>query len=267
MEPQTPAPTVIQTPSPVASSPQKRQFFSLWKILCLLLLIALIASIWLWKPWQANIKASDRTISVTGEATVKAEPDEFIFSPSYDITNPDQQKAITDLTAKNNDIIAKLKALGVPSSKIESNASNYKDYFDSTTNTYTFYLTVTVDDKTLAQKAQDYLLTTSPSGDITPQYTFTDAKQKTLENQGRDQAEQDAKAKADQSAKNLGFKVKAVKTVQDGNFESMGGCGPQGLCMGANNLNAAVSSQNPSLTLQPGENSLPYSVNVTYYIQ
>jgi len=267
MEPQTPAPSVIQPPAPVAPAPQKRKFFGLWKVLCLALSIALVASIWLWKPWQANIKASDRTISVTGQATIKSEPDEFIFNPSYDITNTDQQKASSELTAKNNDIIAKLKALGVPSDKIQSDASNYKDYYDPTSSTYTFYLTITVDDKTLAQKVQDYLLTTSPSGDITPQYTFTDAKQKTLESQGRDQAEQDARAKADQSAKNLGFKVKAVKAVQDGSFDNGGGCGPQGLCMGANNLNAAVSSQSPSLTLQPGENSLPYSVSVTYYIQ
>jgi uncharacterized protein len=239
----------------------------LWKTLSLVLLIALIASLWLWKPWQANVKASDRTISVTGNATVSAEPDEFIFTPSYDIVNADQQKATTDLTAKNNDIIAKLKALGVPSNKIQSDASNYKDYYNSTTNTYTFDLTITVDDKALAQKVQDYLLSTTPNGNITPQYTFSTAKEKTLEGQARDKAEQDARVKADQSAKNLGFKVKAVKSVQDGSFESFGGCGPKGLCMGANNLNSTTSSQSQSLTLQPGQNDVPYSVDVTYYIQ
>lgn len=261
MEPQA-------TPQNVTPAPPTRRFKlpSIWKIACLLLLIALAVCIVLWKPWQANIKASDRTINVTGNATIKAEPDEYIFSPSYEIKNSDPKAALAALTQKNNDIIAKLKALGVASNKIKSDASNYKDYYEPDTSTYTFNLTITVDDKTLAQKVQDYLLTTSPNGAITPEYTFTSSKQKQLESQGRDQAEKDARAKADQSAKNLGFKVKAVKSVQDGSFEGVGGCGGRGICVRTDQLKLQSSASDSSLTLQPGQNDLPYSVSVTYYI-
>jgi uncharacterized protein len=264
MQPETPAANSVSTEPPKRGF--KLKLPGAWKTLCLVLLLALVASVWMWKPWQTNIKVSDRTISVTGDATVKAEPDEFIFSPSYDITNSDQQKAIAELTAKNNDIIAKLKALGVADNKIESNASNYKDYFDPSTNTYTFNLTVTVDDKTLAQKVQDYLLTTTPNGNITPDYTFSDYKQKSLETQARTLAEKDARTRADQSAANLGFKIKAVKSVQDGSLQ-VGGCGLGIMC--PNKLDANIqngSSAAKSLTLQPGQNDVPYSVTVTYYI-
>src|SRR3569833_3456561 len=259
MDPQTPTPNITTTPAA-----PKRFNFKLpgpWKTACLVLLIALAVSVFMWKPWQTHIKASDRTISVTGNATVKAEPNEFIFNPSYDITNTDSKQAIADLTAKNNQVIDKLKSLGVDSAKIQSNASNYKDYFDPTTSTYTFSLTITVDDKALAQKVQDYLLTTDPSGEITPDYTFSDSKEKTLESQARDKAEQDARAKAEQSAKNLGFKVKAVKSVQDGSFESFGGCGPRGLCIGSDLQAGADSAKSQSLTLQPGQNDVPFSVS------
>src|SRR3569833_2829383 len=226
MDPQTPTPNITTTPAA-----PKRFNFKLpgpWKTACLVLLIALAVSVFMWKPWQTHIKASDRTISVTGNATVKAEPNEFIFNPSYDITNTDSKQAIADLTAKNNQVIDKHKSLGVDSDKIQSNASNYKDYFDPTTSTYTFSLTITVDDKALAQKVQDYLLTTDPSGEITPDYTFSDSKEKTLESQARDKAEEKAHAKAEQAAGGRGGGGGAGGAGRGGGGGGGGGGGPRG---------------------------------------
>src|SRR6266404_5558206 len=123
--PPEPAPAAAAANKPAKLPLGSRLRLVLWKLISLVLLVALVAAIVLWKPWQANIKASDRTVSVTGTATVKAEPDEYVFSPSYTFTNVDKQTALGEITAKSNDMIAKLKALGVADSQIKNNSTNY----------------------------------------------------------------------------------------------------------------------------------------------
>lgn len=267
-----PSQTTVTTkpePAPAATKPSLKDRLKLffWKLVSLLLVISLVISIVLWKPWQANVKAGERTVSVAGSATITAAPDEFVFSPSYTFTNADKQAALAEMTQKSNDIVAKLKGLGVPSNKIKVDSSGFNNVYSIEPNgdsTYNLNLTVTLSTQALAQKVQDYLITTGPSGAVSPQANFSTAKQKQLEGQARDKAEQDARAKADQSAKNLGFSVGKVKSVDDSGFASFGGCGARGLCQGANL--SATDAATPSLAVQPGENDLPYSVTVTYYI-
>jgi uncharacterized protein YggE len=258
-------PTVTPEAPPVTKQPLKSRLkLVFWKLISLLLLIGLVATIALWKPWQANVKAGERTVSVTGSATIKAEPDEFVFYPTYEFTNPDKQAGLSAVTKKSDEIVTKLKSLGVPSSKIKVDSNSYGTFYPAANGdtTYNLSLTVTTNSKDLTQKVQDYLLTTSPSGSITPSASFSTAKQKTLESQARDKAEQDARTLADQSAKNLGFKVNKVKSVEDNGFDNFGGCSG-GLCRGANLSTDAAAT---TLTVQPGENDLSYSVKVTYYI-
>ncbi|MEX1995490.1 MAG: SIMPL domain-containing protein [Candidatus Saccharimonadales bacterium] len=230
------------------------------RLVSLLLLAIIAVMLVLWKPWTDS-KAGDRTVQVTGLATVKAEPDEYVFYPTYEFKNSDQQVALAALTKKSDELVAGLKKAGVPESGIKTNADSYdKDIYlpakDTSGSTYTLRLTVTVGDKALAQKAQDYLVGTTPSGQVTPQAGFSDAKRKSLESQARDQAEKDARTKAEQSAKNLGFKIAKVKSIAD----SGGFGGPISLAE-----DKAVSS--PQLDIQPGENELTYTVSVTYYIK
>lgn len=237
-----------------------------WIILLLLVVIAVMLV--LWKPWKASSTSSDRTVQVTGEATLKDTPDQYVFYPSYPFKNEDKQAALAELTKKSDEITTELKKLGVPDNKIKTDSSGY-DYpvyydADSKQATYTLSMTVTVDDKDLAQKVQDYLITTTPSGVVTPQVGFSDAKRKQLESKARDAATKDARAKADQSAKNLGFKVAKVKTLSDGT-----GFGPMPyLERGVAAVDDAknVTSTAPSLGIHPGENDLNYSVTVTYFI-
>jgi uncharacterized protein YggE len=232
----------------------------------------------LWRPWEHRIDANTRTVQVTGTATLEAEPDEYVFSPNYIFKNADKGTAISDATKKQNDLTAKLKNIGVADKQIKTNLDGYEDYppvyyganqvNTPATYNYTLMLTVTVGDRNLAQRVQDYLATTSPEGAVTPNITFSDAKQKELENKARGQASADARAKADQSAKNLGFKVRAVKSVTDG--QGFGdtiqpGCGPTGLCSGVD-LNTG-STEKSSLAVQPGQDKYSFSVTVTYYIR
>ena len=229
--------------------------------------LGLAGVIFAWHPWAAAPSASDRTISVSGTSTVKAEPDEYIFYPSYDVQNADKAAGLKELTAKSEEVVAGLKKVGVADKDLKSNASGYRDYYfyneENKMHTYTLSVTVTVSSRDMAQKVQDYLLTTTPSGSVTPQSTFSDAKQKKLESQGRDAATKEARSKAEQQAKNLGFEVGKVKTVSD-SANAYGGIEPM---MAMDSAVQSSGSATAKLSVQPGENELTYSVQVTYYIR
>lgn len=227
------------------------------------LLIIIVAMLALWRPWQGSM-AEDRTIQVTGETTLTAVPDEFTFYPSYQFKNSDKAAALDALSKKSEEVTAKLKELGVPENKIKTNSNGYDagniapiEAGDKAT--YTLQLTATVDNQDLAQKVQDYLVTTTPTGSVSPQPTFSEEKRRQLETEARNKATDDARAKAEQNAKNLGFRLGKVKSISDGTgfwaapFE-----------------NGATASDLPlrsGLGLYPGENELPYSITVTYYIR
>ena len=229
------------------------------------LLAIIVAMLLLWQPWSPRIDANARTVEVTGTAKLTAAPDEFLFYPNYEFKSSDKNAAIADLSKKSDEIVKKLKELGVPDNKIKTNANGntypYHMQDDSDLPIYMLTLTITVNNKDVAQKVQDYLVTTAPTGAVTPQPQFSDAKRKELENQARDQATKEARSKAEQSAKNLGFRLGAVKSVNDG--AGFGGAVPL-IGRDSTAMNAAEPSK---LTIQPGENDLNYSVTVSYYLR
>jgi uncharacterized protein YggE len=251
------------------SSVPKNQKLNLsfdYRLVALVLAAVIVVMLIIWKPWGGK-QVTDRTVDVTGSATVSARPDEFAFYPTYEFTKSNKDTAVAELSSKSNTIVAELKKLGVPDKgiKVNSDSWSYPAIMvegNTSTPTYTLRLTITVGNESLAQKVQDYLLTTSPSGAVSPQPTFSDAKRKELEDKARVEASKDARTKAEQSAKNLGFKLAAVKSVNDGT--GFGGIYP--LYDKANSMSAMDSVQ-PTMTIQPGENDLTYTVTVTYYIK
>lgn len=259
-------PTSTQTPPP-----KKRINLSLdiKSLIIILLIIALGSVLYLWGPWSGKTNDDSRIVSVTGQATIKAEPDEYVFYPSYDFKNADKDAALAAMTKKSDELVAKIKELGVEDKDIKTNAGGYEQgaYYpivDSDSTTYTLSLTITLSSRELAQKIQDYLVSTAPTGAVSPLATFSKEKQNQLESQARDEATKDARAKADQSAKNLGFKINKVKSVEDG--YGFGDILP--MEGDARTLDSGSSAaQAPKLSVQPGENELSYSVTVIYYIK
>jgi SNF2 family DNA or RNA helicase len=45
-------------------------------------------------------------VSVSGSATLKAEPDEYVFYPSYEFKNADKTAGLKELTAKSEEVVA-----------------------------------------------------------------------------------------------------------------------------------------------------------------
>lgn len=235
-----------------------------YRVIIGLLLVVISLMLLFWRPWEPRIDAESRTIDVTGQAKVTAVPDEFVFTPAYEFKNADKAAALSELSKKSDEIIKKLKEMGVADNKIKTNSDGY-DYpvYDKqeTIPTYTLRLTVTVNDKEEAQKVQNYLVSTAPTGAVSPQLAFSDAKRKELENKARDEATKEARSKAEQSAKNLGFTLGEIKSVNDG--ASFGGVRP----MLRDGATAEDSAQSSELSLQPGENELTYHVTVVYFVR
>lgn len=246
------------------------------RYVALALLTIIMLMLLVWKPWNPPVSASARTVTVTGATTLTALPNNFVFNLSYQNTNADKTTAIQVASAKSNELVAKLKALGIPDKLIRTSIDGYEGVKNEPysmpvpapgpTNgdyVYTLQLTVTTTDRASAQKVQDYLVTTEPTGSVSPLPTYSETLRKQLESKARDAASQDARVKADQSAHNLGFKLGGVKSVIDGNGFKLGGTQPmQGSGSGSSDKTSA-----PSLAVQPGENELSYSVTVTYYIK
>ncbi len=254
----------MATDESVPSTNNKQRVSIDLRIIVAALFLVIVAMVFVWKPW-ATTRSQDRTISVTGETTVSGEPDEYVFSPEYEVTSADQDTALDQLTKKSELLVGELKKLGVKDSAIKTNANNYNYPVAQKSSdgiaTYTLQLTITIDDKNIAQKAQNYLLTTNSTGTITPYPDFSQTKRKSLESQARNAATKDARSKAEQSAKNLGFSLGKVKSVTDGN--GFGSIYP--LSGGPEALD--TSGANRKLAIQPGENDISYSVTVVYYVK
>ncbi len=233
------------------------------RVVTLVLLVIIVGMLYVWRPWSSTLSDS-QTVTVTGETTLADRPDEFTFYPTYQFKNADKTAALNELTKKSDEVVSKLKALGVADKDIKTNSSgyDYQVYYDadSKDTTYTLQVTVKVNSSKLAQEVQDYLVTTTPTGTVSPQAGFSEAKRKQLEHKARDGSTKDAREKADQMAKNLGFKIGKVKSVSDA-------AGFGAIPILSDSSAATAADRNEALTVQPGENDLSYSVTVIYYVR
>lgn len=245
--------------------------FNLWIIVAILALSNLI-TLALWQPWN-GFGASNRTITINGTTTIEAEADQYTFTPYYQKTGTDSNKINNNLSSLSKTIVEKLKKLGVSDSSIKTDVSSYDYgiyYYDDSSNVSgTLSVTVTLKDKALAQKVQDYLATTSASGSISPQISFSITKQKELETQAREEALTDAKTKAEATAKQLGVTIGKAISV---NESTSGGVTPLPWLYDAVKSNSGSSEEpatdtSSSYTIQPGLNEYSFSVEVTYELK
>lgn len=216
-----------------------------------------------WQPWGSD----ERTIQVTGDATVQAEPDEYVFYPSYTAEAATSSEAITEVTTTGNAVVEKIKSFGVPDNKIRTDISSNQYFYrpDGTeSDEYQAYfsITITVGEKVVAQSIQDYLLTTENRGSSTPQSDFTEAKRKELKNQARKLAVENAKQQGQQIADELGDKLGEVKSIEEvSGFDVFPIYGGKGGDIAVTD-SSAISS--PILT---GEQELIFSVRVIFEIR
>lgn len=229
-----------------------------------LLLIAVAVVLLLWStPWNNATTDQARVITVSGEATIKAEPDEFVFYPYFEQTGTDQEALKKTLTKQANDAVAALKKLGVEESDMTLDASSYDRWYweDNEEGMLSVQLTVVVNDKDMAQKVQDYLLSTSAKGQLTPQGVFSKERQRQLDAQAIDEASADARQKAEAQAKLFEASLGKVVRVQQGYDDVF----PVEYDTAMPEI--AVSSEEASLPILPGKNEYRQTVTVTYELK
>lgn len=229
-----------------------------WKIIAVVLAVALLALTVYTKPWEGSSKET-RTITETGQATIMRVPDSFLFYPSYEA---ESQAAIN---AKTVEVLAGLKATGLEDKGIKTNVSNYDEYGgDSYKPTgkkiYSLSLTLTVEDKAIAQKVQDYLSQSSALNSISPIAEFSEATQKQLKEEATAIAIENAKVQAEKTAQYLGTKLGKVISVK----ESSSGIGPYPMAEAEMRSSTAVDSSAP---ITVGENEYNYMAEVVFEIK
>jgi uncharacterized protein YggE len=236
------------------------------KILEIMLLVAILG-ILIWSTFLDNSSSSTaKTITVIGEATIESAPDEYVFAPYYEATGTDQVTVQAELTAKANDVTAKLKELGVEEKNITLQSSAYDNWFPDETgkSTTTVSLEVKVSDKELSQKVQDYLITTGAKGQISPQGSFSITKTKELDADARKKASEEARSKAEAQASIFGAEIGDVVKIEQGTSVGIGYPEPMMAVDGSTGAREATVSSLPVLV---GQDSYSATVSVTYELQ
>lgn len=232
------------------------------KIFELLLLVTILGLLIWSQPWKTNSNEA-RKITVSGEATLEAKPDEYAFNPYFEATGTDQQALKDAVSAQANAAIDTLKELGVEENKLKLDVSSFDQWFmsEGETGSLQARLSIIVADETLAQKVQDYLFTTEAKGQISPQGTFSEGMKKELETKAVEQAIADAKTKAQQQASLLDAEVgEVLEFSQDQNMAF-----PVAYDVMTMEAGPEISRVAPPVLV--GENEYTQRVNVTFVLR
>ena len=231
------------------------------RYIIVVLLVIIGAMLAVWKPWESA--SSARTIDIKGEATISAEPDEFLFNPYWEEEGSDRQAIQDKLNNKISSVIDKVQELGVSEDNITLNSQAYDNYYedDNGDGYVSGTVSIKVDNKELAEKIQNYLLTTTPKGSTSPFPSFSTEKRKELEAQAREKAIENAKSNAENTAKQLGAELGKVVSLKnsDNNFALP-------FIEGRDLSTPSSSVQESSLPVLPGSQDIVFSVEVKYEI-
>lgn len=191
--------------------------------------------------------------------------------PYFKFSSTDIKKNTTDLTATAKQTTDKLKELGVKDEQIKSNTSSYDSYYQplpagtNADTTTTLSYTITLNSKDVSQKVQDYFLTTSAQGQLSPVASFSEGKRKELESKAKTAAIDDAKSKATANATQIGAKLGKVITISDSASVM-----PMEYMANVDSVKSSGASQGvatSSVPVQSGQNDFSSSVSVEYEIK
>jgi uncharacterized protein YggE len=246
-------------------------------MLALFLLILAISSLKQFRFIGSGVTATN-TISVSGTADVFAVPDTATFSYSVMVSNAkDVTTAQTEVNTKGNTIMTYLKGQGVDEKDIQTTDYSVNPHYEysqaacssnfcppgrQTLTGYDVSETVTVKVRD-TKKAGDLLSGIGSKGATNLSgLSFTIDDQTKLEAEARTKAINDARAKADELAKELGVSlVRVVGFSENGN-------GPIYYAKTMSMDAGGVAPQSaPAPEIATGQNKITSNVSVTYEIR
>ncbi len=234
-------------------------------------------SYYTWKQSQ-YIYTGPTTISVTGEAEVTAIPDIGSFSFSVEAEGADAKEAQTESATKMNAIIAYLTGEGIEEKDIKTENYNlYPKYRyesqpcpagsycpgEQVQDGFTVSQTVTVKVRDVDTAGEIISGVGEKGATNISGLTFTIDDTTVLEDQARDKAIVDAKAKAKILAKQLD--VRLGKMV--GYYEEEGGYPAPYYGMGGDMMVKAEMQQSVAPDMPVGENTTKSRVTLTYQVR
>lgn len=235
-----------------------------YKLANTLLLVAIFGLLLWSQPWS-NSTGETRKITVMGEATIEVEPDEYLFTPRFEERGTDKDALKGTVTKQANEVIDKLKELGVEESDMKLDVSSYDRWYwrEGQEGVLSASLQIKTTNKDIVQSVQDYLLSLDIEGNLTPNATFSEAKRKEIDTQVTELAINDAKAKAEQQARLFDAEVgDVIEVKKDSN-------GAIPFYSGAT-TDAALAEEDAarsSLPVLPGENKYSQTITVVYELK
>lgn len=211
--------------------------------------------------------AAANTISVSGHGEVDATPDIATFTFSVVSDKSTVAAAQADATAKQNTVDAYLKSAGIADKDIQTSGYSVYPQYDYNNGTQTFRAyevrqSTTVKVRDVA-KAGDVLAGVVGKG-VTevngPTLTFDNPQ--APQNEARTKAITDAKARADELAKELGVSI--VRVVS---FSESGGSTPGPIPYAAKAAYGMGGGADSSANISAGQNKVSADVTVTYEIR
>lgn len=241
-----------------------------FRLVSLILLAVIVVMLGLWQPWS---DVDQRTVSVSGQANVLAEPDQYTFSTTYEKKADSSEEAVASVSSLGNQVVDKLKELGVSASDISTrvNVNSNRIFMEGMPsavlpdnprgNVAYFHIEAKVDNAELAEKVMEYIATTPVIHSVTPEVGFSPETRRKLETEARSIALRDARQRADQLTRDLGVRVGRVVSISDSQLDFpvwRGGTGFQTMD------DVASSSSNAAPVIMPGKQTVSYTVYVDF---
>lgn len=210
---------------------------------------------------QLKVEPSNRTLSVTAEAQVTADPDTAILHIGFETKPNDPQSAYAEGTRTSNAIISAIKQAGVPETAIHSETQHLdRDY--SIPNSHKFKLVqqwiVKTDPAHVAQ-ILDVAVTAGASVSGEVEWTVKDVA--SLDAQALENAAAKARGDAAVLAKGMGVRLGALVYVSKNSA-------PEVMPMVANRAMGFAKAQSEQpLSIEPGKVTRSATVYAVYAIE
>ena len=206
---------------------------------------------------------SNAGISVLGAGIVTATPDTARITLGVEVTDASLANAQAEAARRSDAVVAKLKAAGIPDNDIRTVAYNVNPQYDQNSALRGYQIQNLIEVRTTNVGGLGALIDDVVAAGATRVYgiRFEASNMDDLKNQARDQAMQNARAKADQLARNAGVGLGRPITIE----ESDPGVTPVPARVGA--APAALAAPAPTTPIQGGELQIQTQVRVVYAIQ
>jgi hypothetical protein len=215
-------------------------------------------------PQAPSVPAAPSAVGLTvvGEGTVQAPPDIAYLSAGVQSRGPTAREAQDANTAAMNQVLARIKALGIAEQDIRTSGVSLQPLYDRGPNQLSGYIahnqvTVTVREVRRAGELLDQAISAGANQAAGVRFGIRDDSQ--LRRQALDQAVKSARATADAMAAAAGLRVSGIVSMVD----EGGGAGPQPYER-AVPMAAAAQADVP---LQPGQLTVGARVRIVFQFQ